>query len=73
MTVKEFINACTNTWEHVSLMEYMGDFNSIGAEPEDYEEIGCYPDMRMIPDEIKTRKVEYFYVDTTKITLWLYA
>lgn len=71
MNVREFLNAYTGLQDLIKIMEYIGD-NSIGADlEEDYTEVGSYTMLGKIPDEVKTRKVEYFDIQDAVITIWL--
>jgi hypothetical protein len=72
MNVRQFLNAFTGHWNNVRILEFIGDFRTIGADPEeDYAEVGNYTAMFEIPDAVKTRKVEYFDVENAEIIIWL--
>ena len=72
MTVRQFLNAYINEWHFVKVNGFIGDTSSIGADLEtDYGRIGCYADMRNIPDSVIDRKIEYFSIENYEITLYL--
>lgn len=72
MTVREFINAFLGSFKFVTVLDYIGDVNAIGADlEEDYGKIGTYPDMRAVPDSVLSRKVEYFNIENSDITIYL--
>ncbi len=72
MTVKQFLNAYINEWHFVKVNDFIGDTSEIGADLEtDYGLIGCYADMRNIPDSVIDRKIEYFNIENYDITLYL--
>lgn len=70
MNVKDFLNACMH-FESVIILEFTGDINSIGAEPEDYTKISEVNSMKDIPEEILSRKVEYFYMQDEVVDIYL--
>lgn len=72
MTVRDFINAFLGSFNFVTVLDYIGDVNAIGADlEEDYGEIGTYPDMRVIPESVLSRMVEYFNIEDSNIIIYL--
>lgn len=74
MTVRQFINAFLGSYNFITVLDYIGDPNAIGADlEEDYGKIGVYPNMRTIPESVLNRKVEYFNIDNGDIEIYLEA
>jgi len=72
MNIREFLNAYTGNWNTVKILEYTGEYCTVGADPEeDYSEVGSYTAMFDIPDAVKARKVEYFDIENSEIIIWL--
>ena len=70
-TLKSFLNACID-FRSVKVMDFIGDYNTPGADlEEDYGEIFNYTDMRLIPDSVLARKVEYFSMENGEIVVYL--
>ena len=71
MTIKEFFAAYVGSYENIKVYQYAGSYNTIGADLEsDYEEVynGKY---RFMPEEYRTRKIEYFTIDKEDFYIYL--
>ena len=74
MNIKTLLNAILNDYENIKIMDYIGDYNAIGADLDtDYEEYDTYKKIEEMPEKVLNRKAEYFYIDTNanEITIFM--